>query len=74
MGTWEHSPGRPKKWPGGAVLMSVYLPADLKEELAARAAVRHMSLSEYVLNLMLKGLDIEKSEEAERSGKAKEAI
>jgi hypothetical protein len=51
--------------------MSVYLPPDLKDELAMRAAVRRMSLSEYALNLMLKGLDIEKAEEAERSAKAK---
>jgi hypothetical protein len=65
--------GRPRKWPGGAVLMSVYLPPDLKEELATRAAIRHMSLSEYALNLMLKGLDIEKDEEAKKNGKAEEA-
>jgi hypothetical protein len=52
--------------------MSIYLPPDLKEELATRAAIRHMSLSEYALNLILKGLDIEKAEEAERSAKAKE--
>ena len=65
--------GRPRKWPGGAVLMSVYLPPDLKEELATRAAIRHMSLSEYTLNLMLKGLDIEKAEEAKKNGKAEEA-
>ncbi len=64
--------GRPRKWPGGAVLMSVYLPPDLKEELATRAAIRRMSLSEYALNLILRGLDIEKAEEAEQSAKAKE--
>ena len=64
--------GRPRKWPTGATLMSIYLPPDLKEELATRAAIRHMSLSEYALNLILKGLDIEKAEEAERSAKAKE--
>ena len=52
--------------------MSVYLPPDLKEELAARAAIRRMSLSEYALNLMLKGLDIEKAEEAKKNAKAKE--
>jgi hypothetical protein len=52
--------------------MSVYLPPDLKEELAGRAAVRRMSLSEYALNLILRGLDAEKAEEAERSAKAKE--
>jgi len=52
--------------------MSVYLPPDLKEELDTRAAIRHMSLSEYTLNLILKGLEIEKTEEAERSAKAEE--
>jgi len=52
--------------------MSVYLPSDLKEELATRAAFRRMSLSEYAVDLILKGLDIEKAEEAEKSAKAKE--
>jgi hypothetical protein len=52
--------------------MTVYVPAELKEELATRAAVRHMSLSEYTVSLILKGLYAEKDEEAERSAKAKE--
>jgi len=65
--------GRPKKWPSWSTYMTVYVPVDLKEELATRAAVRHMSLSEYTVNLILRGLDAEKAEEVEKSGKAKEA-
>jgi len=65
--------GRPRKWVTWTTNMTIYLPADLKEELAVRAAARRMSLSEYALNLILKGLDIEKAEEAKRNGKTKEA-
>ena len=65
--------GRPRKWATWTTNMSIYLPADLKEELATRAAIRRMSLSEYVLNLILKGLDVEKAEEVKKNGKAKEA-
>jgi len=64
--------GRPKKWPSWSTYMTVYVPVELKEELATRAAIRQMSLSEYALNLMLKGLDVEKAEEAGQSAKAKE--
>ena len=64
--------GRPKKWPSWSTYMTVYVPAELKEELATRAAVRRMSLSEYTVSLILKGLGIEKAEEAEKGGKAKE--
>jgi hypothetical protein len=64
--------GRPRKWPRGAVLMSVYLPPDLKAEIERRASTRLMSMSEYALNLMLKGLDIERAKEAEEGAKAKE--
>jgi len=64
--------GRPRKWPGGAVLLSVYLPPDLKEEIERRAEAKHMSLSEYSLSLMLLGLDIERAKEAEKSVEAKE--
>jgi len=65
--------GRPKKWPSWSTYMTVYVPVELKEELATRAAVRHMSLSEYTVSLILRGLDAEKAEEAERGGKTKEA-
>lgn len=64
--------GRPRKWPGGVVLMSVYLPPDLKGEIERRAMARRMSMSEYALNLMLKGLDIERVKRAEEGGKAEE--
>ena len=73
MGTYEHSPGRPRKWPAGATLMSVYLPPDLKEELEGRATAKNMSLSEYTVSLILRGLEVEKEMEAEENGKAKEA-
>ena len=53
--------------------MTVYVPAELKAELATRAAARRMSLSEYTVSLILKGLGNEKAEEAEKNGKAKEA-
>ena len=65
--------GRPKKWPSWSTYMTVYVPAELKEELATRAAVRHMSLSEYTVSLILRGLDAEKDEEAKKNGKAEEA-
>ena len=65
--------GRPKKWPSWSTYMTVYVPAELKEELATRAAVRHMSLSEYTVSLILRGLYAEKDEEAKKNGKAKEA-
>jgi hypothetical protein len=65
-------PGRPRKWPRGAVLMSVYLPADLKAEIERRALARRMSTSEYAVSLMLRGLEVEKEMEAGQDGKAKE--
>lgn len=65
--------GRPRKWATWTTNMTIYLPADLKEELAGRAAARRMSLSEYAVSLILKGLYAEKDEEAKKNGKAKEA-
>jgi len=64
--------GRPRKWPRGAVHMSIYLPADLRDEIERRALVRRMSISEYAVNLMLRGLEIEKEMEARQNAKTKE--
>jgi hypothetical protein len=55
--------GRRKKWQD-AVIMTIYIPLDLKKELEARAAARRKSLSEYAVSLILKGLDAEKETEA----------
>ena len=63
--------GRRKKWQD-AVIMTIYIPLDLKRDLEARAAARRKSLSEYAVGLILKGLEAEKAEEAERSAKAEE--
>ena len=56
--------GRRKKWPGDTVIMSIYLPLDLKKELEERAAAKRKSLSEYAVSLILKGLEAEKNAEA----------
>ena len=63
--------GRRRKWQD-AVIMTIYIPLDLKKDLEARAAARRKSLSEYAVSLILKGLEVEKAEEAERSAKAEE--
>jgi len=63
--------GRRKKWQD-AVIMTIYIPLDLKKELEARAAARRKSLSEYAVSLILKGLEAEKAEEANKDAKAKE--
>ncbi len=55
--------GRRKKWQD-AVIMTIYIPLDLKKVLEARAAARRKSLSEYAVSLILKGLDAEKETEA----------
>ena len=55
--------GRRKKWQD-AVIMTIYLPLDLKKELEERAAARRKSLSEYAVGLILKGLETEKNAEA----------
>jgi ABC-type molybdate transport system permease subunit len=64
--------GRRKKWSGDAVIMTIYIPLDLKKVLEARAAARRKSLSEYAVSLILKGLEDEKGTEAERNAEAKE--
>jgi len=64
--------GRRKKWSGDAVIMTIYIPLDLKKELEARAAARRKSLSEYAVSLILKGLEAEKAEEANKDAKAEE--
>jgi hypothetical protein len=66
---WARSPGRPRKWPGGAVHLSIYVPIDLREEIERRATARNMSISEYAVSLMLRGLEIEK--ETEKDGDAR---
>jgi len=63
--------GRRKKWQD-AVIMTIYIPLDLKKELEARAAARRKSLSEYAVSLILKGLEAEKETEANIDAKAKE--
>jgi hypothetical protein len=56
--------GRPKKWPGDAVIMTVYIPLDLKREIEKRARAKHMTVSEYVVSLLLNGLEADKNAEA----------
>jgi len=63
--------GRRKKWQD-AVIMTIYIPLDLKKELEARAAARRKSLSEYAVGLILKGLEAEKATEANKDAKAEE--
>ena len=63
--------GRHKKWQD-AVIMTIYIPLDLKKELEARAAARRKSLSEYAVGLILKGLEAEKETEANVDAKAEE--
>jgi len=62
--------GRRKKWSGDAVIMTIYIPLDLKKELEARAAARRKSLSEYAVSLILKGLEAEKGTEVMQDAKA----
>jgi len=62
--------GRRKKWSGDAVIMTIYIPLDLKKELEARAATRRKSLSEYAVSLILKGLEAEKGTEVMQDAKA----
>jgi hypothetical protein len=64
--------GRLKKWPGGAVVMSIYIPVDLRNEIERRARARRMSLSEYAVRLLLSGLEAEKETEANRGAEAQE--
>ena len=64
--------GRRKKWSGDAVIMTIYIPLDLKKELEARAAARRKSLSEYAVSLILKGLEAEKGTEVMQDAKAEE--
>ena len=59
------SPDKPKKWQD-SVIVTIYVPLDLKKELEERAAARRKSLSRYVVNLIQKGLEVEKREEVMR--------
>jgi hypothetical protein len=63
--------GRRKKWQD-AVIMTIYLPLDLKKELEERAAARRKSLSEYAVGLILKGLEAEKGMEVMQDAETKE--
>ena len=63
-------PDKPKKWQD-SVIMTIYVPLDLKKELEERAAARRKSLSGYVVSLIQKGLEAEKREEVMRDAEAK---
>ena len=56
--------GRPRKWPGDAVIMTVYIQLDLKREIKKRARAKRMTVSEYVVSLLLSGLEADKNAEA----------
>jgi len=62
--------GRLRKWRGGAMVMSIYIPIDLRNEIERRARAKRMSLSEYVVSLILNGLEAEKGTEADRDAEA----
>jgi hypothetical protein len=51
------------------VHLSIYVPIDLREEIERRATARNMSVSEYAVSLMLRGLEAEK--ETEKDGGAR---
>jgi hypothetical protein len=63
--------GRRKKWQD-AVIMTIYIPLDLKKELERRARAKRMSLSEYAVRLLLSGLEAEREKEANKGVEAKE--
>ena len=65
------SPDKPKKWQD-SVIVTIYVPLDLKKELEERAAARRKSLSRYVVSLIQRGLEAEKREEVMRDAEAKE--
>ena len=46
--------GRPRKYKGGATVMSVYLPEGLVSWARKEAAKRNLSLSEFVALLLLR--------------------
>ncbi|MCG2890257.1 MAG: hypothetical protein L7G97_05640 [Acidilobus sp.] len=59
-----------KKWQD-AVIMTIYVPLDLKKELEERAAAKRKSLSGYVVSLIQKGLEVEKGMEVMQDAEAK---
>jgi len=59
-----------KKWQD-AVIMTIYVPLDLKKELEERAAAKRKSLSGYVVSLIQKGLEVEKGMEVMQDAAAK---
>ena len=59
-----------KKWQD-AVIMTIYVPLDLKKELEERAATKRKSLSGYVVSLIQKGLEVEKGMEVMQDAAAK---
>jgi len=59
-----------KKWQD-AVIMTIYVPLDLKKELEERAAAKRKSLSGYVVSLIQKGLEVEKGTEVMQDAEAK---
>ena len=63
--------GSRKKWQD-SVIMTIYVPLDLKKELEERAAARRKSLSGYVVSLILKGLEAERGTEVGHDAEAKE--
>jgi len=65
------SSDKPKKWQD-SVIVTIYVPLDLKKELEERAAARRKSLSRYVVSLIQRGLEAEKREEVMRDAEAKE--
>ena len=64
--------GRLRKWPEGAMIMTIYIPIDLRNEIERRARAKRMSLSEYAVRLLLSGLEAEKGTEANKDAKAEE--
>jgi len=53
------------------VIMTIYIPIDLRNEIERRARAKRMSLSEYAVRLLLSGLEAEKGTEANKDAKAK---
>ena len=59
-----------KKWQD-AVIMTIYVPLELKKELEERAVAKRKSLSGYVVSLIQKGLEVEKGMEVMQDAEAK---
>jgi hypothetical protein len=54
------------------MVMTIYIPIDLRNEIERRARAKRMSLSEYTVSLILKGLEAERGTEANKDAETEE--